>query len=303
MSAKISGKVWELELDPMDKLVLLALADHADHEGNNVRPGNDLLCAKTGLSQQTISAKITKFIEAGLLTPSTTMFGRGKKREFSIEPDAGTRHQYFIEKEERKVQGKRTFEKRERYKESVPLEEETYKQGVPLETERYKLAEEKVQADSEKVQADKILHDKERARVEPSIEPSIEPSSPTPSAQRKPNPFYEAFAEHYQQAYGCPYQNKKQDFIQLADCQKKGGDWLTADRWLIALGNYFASPLGNHTLADLSVRFGTFFRSALDRYGKPVATVSTGLSQKTQGNLAAAQNFLARHGQKLEDAA
>lgn len=126
---------------------------------------------------------------------------------------------------------------------------------------------------------------------------------PSPSAQRKPNPFYEAFAERYQQAYGCPYQNKKQDFVQLAKCREQNGEWLTTDRWLTALGNYFASPQGNHTLADFSSRFGAFFRSALDRYGKPVATVSTGLSQKTQGNLAAAKAFLARYGLTMEDAA
>ena len=65
MSVKILGQVWELDLDPMDKLVLLALVDHADHEGNNIRPGNEILSAKTGLSHQTISAKFKKFIEAG----------------------------------------------------------------------------------------------------------------------------------------------------------------------------------------------------------------------------------------------
>lgn len=133
-------------------------------------------------------------------------------------------------------------------------------------------------------------------------EDTVRKPSP-PSAQRPRNEFYELFAERYQQAYGCPYQNKKADFVQLAACQKQGGTWLTVEHWLTAIGNYFASPLGTHTLADLSARFGTFFRSTLDRFGKPPSTVSTGLSQKTQGNLAAAQNFLARHGQTLEDAA
>lgn len=287
MSAKISGKVWELDLEPTEKLVLLALADHADHEGNNVRPGNDLLVAKTGLSQQTISAKIAKFVELGILEPTKDGRGRGVVREFSIEPERAERKQFFIEREERKLQAARTYKK-----------VESYKQGVPSETKRYNLTEQKVQPDSEKVQFDAIAY-KEH---EPSIEPSIEPSLP-PSAHRPENEFYKLFTERYQQAYGCPYQNKPADFMKLAACRKQGGDWLTTDRWLIALGNYFASPLGTHTLADLSVRFGTFFRSALDRYGKPAVAVSTGLSQKTQSNLAAAQAFLARHGQALEDAA
>ncbi len=171
MSAKISGKVWELNLDPTEKLVLLALADHADHEGNNVRPGNDLLVAKTGLSQQTISAKITKFIELGILEPTKDGRGRGVVREFSIEPERAERKQFFIEREERKLQAARTYRKPESYKQSVPNETESYKRGVPLETERYNLTEEKVQSGKEKVQSDAIAY-KEENRHEPSIEPS-----------------------------------------------------------------------------------------------------------------------------------
>lgn len=164
MSVKISGQVWELDIDPMDKLFLLCIADHADHDGNNIKPGNDLICAKTGLSHQTVSAKISKFIEDGILIPSDEVFGRGKKREFSVNLTEVTRRDYFIQKEQRKMQAGRTFQSDERCK-----------QGAPSSQERCKLTNEKVQADSGKVQADKFSHDKERARVEPS-EPSREPS-------------------------------------------------------------------------------------------------------------------------------
>lgn len=153
MSVKISGQVWELELDPMDKFFLLCVADHADHDGKNIKPGNDLICAKTGLSHQTVSAKIAKFTEAGVLIPATESYGRGKPREFEMELVGIERRDYFIQKDHRKMQARRSFET----------------------AERCKLTERKVQADSEKVQVDKFLHDKERARVEPS-EPSIEPS-------------------------------------------------------------------------------------------------------------------------------
>lgn len=163
MSAKISGKVWELDLEPTEKLVLLALADHADHEGNNVRPGNDLLVAKTGLSQQTISAKITKFIEMGILEPTKDERGRGVVREFSIEPERAERKQFFIEREERKLQAARSFKKAE-----------SYKQGVASETKRYNLTEQKVQSDNEKVQSDKIAY-KEENRQEPSKEGEAPP--------------------------------------------------------------------------------------------------------------------------------
>lgn len=169
MSAKISGKVWELDLDPTEKLVLLALADHADHEGNNVRPGNDLLVAKTGLSQQTISTKITKFIELGILEPTKDGRGRGVVREFSIEPERAERKPYFIEREERKLQAARTYRK-----------PESYKQGVPNEAKRYNLTEEKVQPDSEKVQFDAIAY-KEENRHEPSKEPSERENALSPA--------------------------------------------------------------------------------------------------------------------------
>lgn len=162
MSAKVSGKVWELELDPIDKLVLLALSDHADHEGNNVRPGNDLLCAKTGLTQPTVTAKIKRLTEAGILDPQTGKTGRGNIREFSIVTDHIPRKQYFIEKEAKKVKAAHTFQK---VKEASTL-------SVKVKTdegEKVKTDNEKVKAGNEKVKADNSLHDKERARIEPSI--------------------------------------------------------------------------------------------------------------------------------------
>lgn len=290
MSVKISGHVWELDLEPMDKLVLLALADHADHEGNNVRPGNELLCAKTGLSQQTISAKIKKFTDAGFLAPSAGKFGRGKKREFSIEPEAGQRHEYFIEKDRKKAQARRTFQ-----------EAETYKQSVPLEPERYKLTDQKVQADSGKVQSDASAY-KEVIVIEPSKEPSC---------LAKDDGLYEKFCEAFLQSNSCPYLSKRADFIQLAELKKKSlslGWEITQERFAHALRNYFSSELGNYTLADLSTRFSTFYRAALDRFGKPKTIVNSTeivksngsgmivdpakLSPKTRGNAQALEDFI-----------
>ena len=104
MSNKVSGKVWELDLDPVEKLVLLALADHADHEGNNVRPGNDLLCAKTGLSERTIGKKIEKFIVQGILVPVRLRTGPGSLREFSLVTDQLSRHELFIKRDLKKLE-------------------------------------------------------------------------------------------------------------------------------------------------------------------------------------------------------
>lgn len=183
MSVKISGKVWELELEPMDKLVALALAEYADHEGNNARPGNELLMAMTGLSQQTISAKITKLIQLGLLEPVSDVTGRGNRREFTVDPSQVQRRSYFAEKEQRKLQARRTFQPKESYRQGVPFEPGkgtstahlSAEKGTSCQEERYKLTGQKVQADSIKVQFDESAY-KEHEPLEPSIEPSIEPS-------------------------------------------------------------------------------------------------------------------------------
>lgn len=114
MSVKISGQVWELDLDPMDKFVLLALSDHADHEGQSIKPGNALLCAKTGLSEKTIGMKIARFLEMGILEPVEVSTGRGNVREFSANLEGVERHPYFIEKDKRKVERASTFQNSKR---------------------------------------------------------------------------------------------------------------------------------------------------------------------------------------------
>ena len=166
MSVKISGKVWELDIDATEKIILLALAEYADHEGNNVRPGNSLLVAMTGLTQQTISTKITKFIEVGILDPDEYEGGRGALRQFTIDPSHGKRRQYFIDKEQKKLQRSRTLTKSETYKQGVASEDESYNQGVPSDAERYNLTGQKVQSDSGKVQSDSCAY-KEVNRHEP----------------------------------------------------------------------------------------------------------------------------------------
>jgi hypothetical protein len=280
MSAKISGKVWELELDPTEKLVLLALSDHADHEGNNVRPGNDLLVAKTGLSERTVGLKIAEFIQRGILEPENATTGRGRVREFTLDADRCERRQYFIERDKRKAErerarvearstdtaqkGRSTFDR---------YSTEGSKHVRPMENEKAEADAQKVEADAQKVEADGKTYKEHEPSIEPSIEsstPSAEPTKTSEVKSEKPkNPFCESFRLAYESAYSCPYQSKTADFVQLAACRKTGGEWLTPDRWQIAVGNYFASELGNHTLADLSARFGAFFRSRLDRFGKP----------------------------------
>lgn len=108
-------------------------------------------------------------------------------------------------------------------------------------------------------------------------QPNPSRKSPEKNSNRAPNPQLAYFDEKYRALYGIPCSHAKKDFVQLAHFRKtcesaKPEPWeLTDERWRRGVDNYFASSLGNHTLADLCVRFGTFYRNALDRFGKPTA--------------------------------
>jgi hypothetical protein len=67
MSAKIFGLAWELELPHAEKFVLLALADHADHDGNNVFPSIALVAWKTEYSERQVQRVMKKLEARGLL--------------------------------------------------------------------------------------------------------------------------------------------------------------------------------------------------------------------------------------------
>lgn len=89
MSVKVMGQVWDLDLPAPKLLVLLALADHADHNGNNVYPSIELVAWKTGYSETQTRRIIKGLVKDGLLKASprpgkTTMYSmrlaKGKKK-------------------------------------------------------------------------------------------------------------------------------------------------------------------------------------------------------------------------------
>lgn len=107
MSGKVSGQVWDLDLDelveqaraaggfgedggPIEKqpllVMLLALADHADHEGRNVRPGVDLLVWKTGLSERRVRGLLSVLRVLKLLVAVRYLGGgRGHTTEYRLD--------------------------------------------------------------------------------------------------------------------------------------------------------------------------------------------------------------------------
>jgi len=67
MSVKVMGAVWDLKIGRDEKFVLLAYADHANHDGSSIYPAVKTIVEKTGYSERSVQS-ITKSLEkAGLL--------------------------------------------------------------------------------------------------------------------------------------------------------------------------------------------------------------------------------------------
>ncbi len=67
MSVKIMGAVWDAPLPTTQKFVLLALADHADHEGGNIFPAVATIARKCNLTERGVQKAIRALVKAGLL--------------------------------------------------------------------------------------------------------------------------------------------------------------------------------------------------------------------------------------------
>jgi len=78
MSVKISTLVWQLELPRGHRLVLLAYADHASHDGTNVFPSVALIARKTGYSERSVQRITRRLVSQGLLRPDGGQTG-GRK--------------------------------------------------------------------------------------------------------------------------------------------------------------------------------------------------------------------------------
>lgn len=87
MSVKVSSKVWKMNLTTSEKITLLALADHADHDGKNAYPGNRLLAEKTGLSIRQVQRILDRMEALKVIAKTSAGGGRGQITgfEFNLE--------------------------------------------------------------------------------------------------------------------------------------------------------------------------------------------------------------------------
>lgn len=87
MSVKVMGAVFDLEIAPHQKLVLLAYADHAHHDGTSVFPAAALIAEKTSYSVRSVKRIARELEEDGYLIDD----GRGPHgtRKWKIPFDQG----------------------------------------------------------------------------------------------------------------------------------------------------------------------------------------------------------------------
>jgi hypothetical protein len=88
MSVTVSGLVWEhYPRGGGELLTALALADHADHGGQNIRPGVTGLARKTRQSIRTVQMQLSRMrLEHWLLPVRHARGGRGFATEYRINP-------------------------------------------------------------------------------------------------------------------------------------------------------------------------------------------------------------------------
>ena len=66
MSSKVMSWVWEQDLPPLDKIVLMAIADHADDDGY-AWPGMKRIAEKCSMEKRTVQRHVEKLQEQQLL--------------------------------------------------------------------------------------------------------------------------------------------------------------------------------------------------------------------------------------------
>ena len=91
MSVKFMAAVWDLALTQSEAWVLMAYADHADHQGRNIKAGIELIAYKTGFSERQVQRITHKLAADKILVAQTPGNGRGKVAEWRIDLDAAPR--------------------------------------------------------------------------------------------------------------------------------------------------------------------------------------------------------------------
>lgn len=104
-----------------ERLVLLALAKHADEDGSSF-PSADTLAEETRLNRKTVFSALTSLCEGGLIVRSCRS-GQGRRNQYELRLDStenGTYQKRNVPKTERSSSQKRDFESTENGTSNVP---------------------------------------------------------------------------------------------------------------------------------------------------------------------------------------
>ncbi len=85
MSVKVMAQVWDSDLAPNHRLVLLAYADAAEHDGTKAFPGEERLAAMTGYSTPTIRRVTAELLKLGVLI-QVKKGHPGQRAEYHVPP-------------------------------------------------------------------------------------------------------------------------------------------------------------------------------------------------------------------------
>ena len=88
MSEKINGLIWTIQLPREERYALLALGDHADHQGNNVYPSLGLIAWKTDYTPRRVQQLMRKLEARGILVKVAPSLGRGRPAVYRIDIEA-----------------------------------------------------------------------------------------------------------------------------------------------------------------------------------------------------------------------
>lgn len=83
MSAKTTGTIWDLDISVPWRMVLLAMVDHADHNGEHMRASQAFIAWKTGYSSRNVARIIQELMQEGLLILTDESIG--EENEYRID--------------------------------------------------------------------------------------------------------------------------------------------------------------------------------------------------------------------------
>jgi biotin operon repressor len=126
LSAKLMGSIFYLEIPALEKLVLLAMADHAQDDGTGCYPSVQRLATKTSLSRRGVQKISRRLEDAGFLVPSARIKGgRSLTTEYRITLEKGEPGSLFSSTKGRTAQQERANPVRPNHQEPSLNHQET----------------------------------------------------------------------------------------------------------------------------------------------------------------------------------